>query len=125
MVASDHGFSRECTALSMGLVDKYLQTKSKVDKSELQTLGFVAVGLAGKIEDNKQISMIEKIFGKIDIISFELEIMKTLGFNLKLDTYIFWAKSLMGAWDNFKTESEERQSVRFLDRSFNSYARAI
>lgn len=56
MIASDHKFTRDTTTLSMALMDKYFEKKGCVLKSELQSLGFTAVGIASKFEENKQMN---------------------------------------------------------------------
>lgn len=102
VVAHDHRFTRDTYALSTAFMDLFFNKRLSIDKDQLQVIGFAAVCLAGKIEENKSIANLGGgLFGKAEILNYEFEIMKTLEYKLNPDTYIYWGKLLMSSWDSY------------------------
>lgn len=62
IVASDHKFTRDTYALSTSLMDMYFKEKPSVPKDQLQILGFAAVSLAAKMEENKSVLNLGSLF---------------------------------------------------------------
>lgn len=99
--AEEHFFSRETYALASYYIDAYLRKKCTVGKNDLQLVGYTALFLASKLEENHTLRTLPRHITRESVYLTERDLCAKLEYRLAIDTYVYWLSAMTVRWDAF------------------------